>query len=388
MTVEAGAAPPIAEADFRSCVSGLAGAAAGSGIAPERYRALTAGLVPDQAVLELLDAQPEFKLPIWDYLAGLVDEERVQDGRAGVQRWREVLADVERQYAVPLEVVVAVWGVESNFGQTLGKRPLLNSLATLSCAGRRQGFFRGEFFETLRIVERGDIAAERLNGSWAGAFGQTQFMPSTYSRLAVDFDGDGRRDIVDSVPDALASTANFLARGGWRNGEPWGFEVRLPKGAEGFETGRRNKQPLSAWRARGLTLADGRPLPSDGPPAGLLMPAGPEGPGFLVMRNFDVIYGYNAAESYALAIALLADRLAGGPGMRQPWPTDDPGLSRADRRELQRLLLARGHDIGEPDGLIGARSREAIEREQARLGLKVDGRAGLRTLDALRSAAR
>lgn len=388
MVVDAGAAPPIAEADFRACVSELAGAAAGKGIAPERYRALTAGLVPDQAVLELLDAQPEFKLPIWDYLAGLVDEERVQDGQAGLQRWGEVLDKIERQYAVPREVVVAVWGVESNFGQTLGKRPLLNSLATLSCAGRRQSFFRGEFFETLRIVERGDIAAERLNGSWAGAFGQTQFMPSTYSRLAVDFDGDGRRDIVDSVPDALASTANFLARGGWRTGEPWGFEVRLPKGAEGFETGRRNKQPLSTWRARGLTLADGRPLPSDGPPAGLLMPAGAEGPGFLVMRNFDVIYGYNAAESYALAIALLADRLAGGPGLRQPWPTDDPGLSRAERRELQRLLLARGHDIGEPDGVIGARSREAIEREQARLGLKVDGRAGQRTLEALRSAAR
>ncbi|MCL1860218.1 MAG: lytic murein transglycosylase, partial [Proteobacteria bacterium] len=214
-----------------------------------------------------------------------------------------------------------------------------------------------------------------------------QFMPSTFLRLAVDFDGDGRRDLVDSVPDSLASTANFLNRGGWRSGEPWGFEVILPAGFDASVAGRRNKRPMSAWIDRGVKRANGEPLPADGVERALLLLAGENGPAFLVGKNFDVIYGYNAAESYALAIAHLSDRLRGGEGFRTPWPTDDPGLSRKERRELQSLLIARGHDIGAADGMIGTKTRRAIAEEQRALGREPDGRAGQRILEAMRSMA-
>jgi hypothetical protein len=208
-------------------------------------------------------------------------------------------------------------------------------------------------------------------------------MPSTYQRLAVDFDADGRRDLVASIPDALASTANFLDKAGWRTGEPWGFEVKLPEGLDTKGQGRRVKKPLADWAQAGVKRVDGKPL-GEGGAAGLLLPAGPKGPAFLVFRNFDAIYGYNAAESYALAIAHLADRLRGGSVFATPWPTDDAGLSRAERRELQTLLAAKGHAIGEIDGMLGVASRQAIKAEQQRLGLNADGRAGQKLLKALR----
>ena len=376
------------EAAFASCLASLRADAQAKGVSGATYDANTAALAPDMAVIGFLDAQPEFVTPIWDYLAALVDDERVADGRAMLAEWAPVLARVEAEYGVDAATVVAVWGVESNYGRNFGSRPLLTSLSTLSCFGRRQSFFRGEFFTTLRIIQEGHVAPDRLTGSWAGAFGHTQFMPSTFMRLAVDFDGDGRRDLVDSVPDALASTANFLQRAGWRSDLPWGFEVSLPRGMDVSGVGRRNKQPISAWAARGVRRIDGAPMPAAATPAGLLLPAGKDGPAFLVTRNFDAVYSYNAAESYGLAIAHLSDRLRGGAPFATPWPTDDPGLSRAERRELQQLLIARGHDIGEADGMIGARTREALKLEQAALGLAADGRAGQRVLQALRASPR
>lgn len=382
------ATPALAdEAAFAACLSGLRAEAAAKGVSRTTFDAHAAGLAPDMAVLGFLDAQPEFITPIWDYMAGLVDEERVADGRAMLAEWRAVLARVEAEYAVDAATVVAVWGVESNYGRNFGSRPLLTSLSTLSCFGRRQAFFRGEFFTTLKIIQEGHVAPERLTGSWAGAFGHTQFMPSTFMRLAVDFDGDGRRDLVDSVPDALASTANFLKRAGWRSDQPWGFEVSLPRGFDTAGAGRRNKQPMSDWAARGVRQVDGSPLPAGATPVGLLLPAGQPGPAFLVTRNFDALYSYNAAESYGLAIAHLSDRLRGAGSFVTAWPTDDPGLSRAERRELQQLLIERGHDIGAADGMIGARTREALKQEQLRLGLTADGRAGQRALVALRAQA-
>lgn len=382
------ATPALAdEAAFAACLSGLRAEAAAKGVSRTTFDAHAAGLAPDMAVLGFLDAQPEFITPIWDYMAGLVDEERVADGRAMLAEWRAVLARVEAEYAVDAATVVAVWGVESNYGRNFGSRPLLTSLSTLSCFGRRQAFFRGEFFTTLKIIQDGHVAPERLTGSWAGAFGHTQFMPSTFMRLAVDFDGDGRRDLVDSVPDALASTANFLKSAGWRSDQPWGFEVSLPRGFDTAGAGRRNKQPMSDWAARGVRRVDGSPLPAGATPVGLLLPAGQPGPAFLVTRNFDALYSYNAAESYGLAIAHLSDRLRGAGSFVTAWPTDDPGLSRAERRELQQLLIERGHDIGAADGMIGARTREALKLEQLRLGLTADGRAGQRALVALRAQA-
>ena len=376
------------EAAFANCLVRLRAEAPSKGVSAQTFDTHTAALAPDMTVIGFLDAQPEFVTPIWDYLAGLVDEERVADGRAMLAKWAPVLARVEAEYGVDAATVVAVWGVESNYGRNFGSRPLLGSLSTLSCFGRRQAFFRGEFFTTLKIIQEGHVAPERLTGSWAGAFGHTQFMPSTFMRLAVDFDGDGRRDLVDSVPDALASTANFLKRAGWRSDLPWGFEVSLPPGMALADAGRRNKQPISAWVARGVKRVDGGALPAGATPAGLMLPAGKEGPAFLVTSNFDALYSYNAAESYGLAIAHLSDRLRGGAPLATPWPTDDPGLSRAERRELQGLLIARGHDIGEADGMIGARTREALKLEQAALGLPADGRAGQRVLQALRADTR
>ena len=378
------AAQPDAD-EFARCVRGLRGAAVKAGVSEAGFQRLTAGLKPDGSVLESLDYQPEFRTPIWDYLAGLVDDERVRDGRAMQARWQDALAQVARRYGVDAATVVAVWGVESNYGQSFGKKPLLQSLATLSCFGRRQSYFRQEFFSALKIADSGDVPAEQLVGSWAGAFGHTQFMPSTFLRTAVDFDGDGRRDLVGNVPDALASTANFLHNAGWRSGLPWGMEVKLPAGLDVSGASRKNKQPLSKWAARGVTRVDGRPLPADDWKAGLLLPAGKEGPAFLVSRNFDAIYSYNAAESYALAIALLSDALRGERATPQrPWPTDDPGLSREERREVQRALIAHGYDIGEVDGMLGSASRKAIRDLQQRAGMEADGRAGQKMLRWLR----
>jgi len=385
------AGPAVAADDpgWNRCLDALRTRAATEGVDAATFDRHLAGLQPDPSVLALLDAQPEFTTPIWDYLAGLVDDERVADGRAMLVQHRDELARISAQYGVDAETIVAVWGVESDYGRVAGKRPLLVSLATLSCEGRRQPFFRGELLALLKLLQAGDLEADGLVGSWAGAFGQTQFMPTTYRRIAVDGDGDGRRDLVRSVPDALASTANYLARAGWRSGQPWGEEVVLPAGFDSSRSGRGQRRALADWRARGVRPVDGRPSRLDAldgaTAAALLLPAGRDGPAFLAFANYDAIYAYNAAESYALAIALLSDRLRGGAGLAAAWPTDDPGLDRAHRRELQRLLIARGHDLGAADGLAGTATRRAIQVEQQRLGLQpADGRASQAILAALR----
>lgn len=382
--------PPNAfgQDQFQQCLANLRSQAQAAGVNAETYNQYTQHLTPDRSVLEKLNYQPEFSTPIWDYLSGLVDDERVQQGQQKIAQYREVLNRASQVYGVPVETIVAVWGVESNYGDISGKYPLLQALGTLSCEGRRQSYFRGEFFAAMRILQRGDLTLDQLKGSWAGAFGHTQFMPVTYERLAVDFDGDGRRDLVSSVPDALASTANFLKKSGWQTGLPWGFEVKLPAGMSIAGESRRNKKPLSYWLSRGVVRADGSALIqgnlSDTMSAGLMTPTGTNGPAFLVFKNFDAIYSYNASESYALAIAHLSDRLQGQGEFRTAWPTDDAGTSRAERREIQQMLLNKGYDIGNPDGLIGDKTRQAIQQEQQRLGLPATGRAGQKILQALR----
>jgi lytic murein transglycosylase len=368
--------------DFQSCLGELRRDAQAKGITTQTFDTAMAGVEFDQSVIDAMDYQPEFTLPVWDYLAGLVDEQRIADGRARLTEWADVLAAVEEKYGVDRHTVAAVWGVESDYGRIVGGRPLVRSLATASCSGRRQNFFRGELFATLQILQNGDMPREVLVGSWAGAFGQTQFMPSTFQRLAVDFDGDGRRDIVGSVPDALASTANYLKQAGWITGAPWGYEVRVPANYSG-PSGRRTRKPLDEWRQLGIKTVAGEPLTGNGG-AALLLPAGKEGPAFIVFRNFNAIYSYNLAVSYALAIAHLADRLRGGGPFATPWPTNDPGLSRAERRELQELLVRNGYDIGTVDGVIGSRTRRAIADFQAAAGLESDGRASVTVLEALR----
>ncbi|MEO9303597.1 lytic murein transglycosylase [Acinetobacter pittii] len=374
--------------NFQSCLANLRSQAIGAGVSGTTYDRYTQNLTPDYSVIDKLNYQPEFSTPIWDYLSGLVDEERVELGKQKLAQHRDVLNRASQVYGVPPETIVAVWGVESNFGDISGKYPLLQALGTLSCEGRRQSYFRTEFFATMRILQRGDLTEDQLKGSWAGAFGHTQFMPSTYERLAVDFDGDGRRDLVSSTADALASTANFLNKAGWQTGMPWGFEVKVPQGMSIDGEGRRSKKALSSWSARGVTRIDGSPLVqgalSGNTSAGLMAPAGVNGPVFLVFKNFDAIYSYNAAESYGLAIAHLSDRLKGAGPFVASWPTDDPGTSRAERREIQQFLINRGYDIGAVDGLIGDKTRVAIRQEQTRLGLNPTGRAGQQILRAFR----
>ena len=389
------APPELSEAEFQRCLRQLQAAPAFKGISAQTFERYALSLTPDATVLPLLKRQPEFTLPPWDYIAMLVDAERLADGRAAAGRWQAELAQIASQSGVPAPVILGVWGVESNFGQNLGGRPLLRSLGTLSCFGRRQEYFRSEFAAALRIVQEGHIAADRLNGSWAGAFGHTQFMPSIFLRSAVDFDGDGRRDLMDSVPDALASTARFLKNAGWRSGQPWGYEVRLPPGYDASRYSRKTQRSTAEWAQDGLTLPDGSPLPFTLAKAGLIQPARKQGggPAFLVGGNFNALYSYNASENYALSIARLADLLAQPQtpaddalaSFATPWPTDDPGLTRAQNRELQTLLLARGHAIGSADGRIGPQTREAIRAEQARLGQPVTGRAGQKLLRALQA---
>ena len=381
------AAPQLSQTEFDQCLSGLQRDGDFKAISADTWRQYAANLAPDGTVLPKLDKQPEFTLPAWDYIAMLVDEERVADGRAAYQKWLPQLREIQQRYGVDPAIVVSVWGVESNFGKNTGGRPLVQSLSTLSCFGRRQAFFRGQFAAALKILQNGDIAPDKLNGSWAGAFGQTQFMPGTFLTTAVDFDGDGRRDLVDNVPDALASTANFLHRAGYRKGQTWGMEVKLPADYSGA-SGRKDKHDVAYWQARGLKQVNGTPLPSSLPDTGLLLPSGDKGPAFLTGRNFDTIYSYNASENYALAIAQLStlvDNHKADIHFATPWPTDDPGLSRAENREVQTLLLKRGYDIGPVDGLIGSGTRDAIRTEQQKLGMPVDGRAGKKFLAALRS---
>ncbi len=351
------------------------------------------GVRPDSQVLAQLDAQPEFRLPIWDYTAVMVDQQRVDDGIERLTQHRDIFESISRRYAVDASVLAAVWGVESNFGRGIGTFSVLRSLATLSCAGRRQRYFRGELLAALRIVQAGHIPPGEFLGSWAGAFGQTQFMPGVFWGRAVDFDGDGRRDLMTNAGDALASAANYLRLAGWRPGVPWGIEVRLPVASERatFDAraeGRRIRRPIATWIARGFVRVDGAPLaliPADSQLAmGLFLPSGALGPAFLVSSNFEAVYRYNAAESYTLAILHLSDRLKGGSEFVTPWPTDDLGLSRLERRELQTLLLERGHAIGAVDGLLTPVTRAAVRVEQERLGHAQTGRPGQKLLGALR----
>jgi lytic murein transglycosylase len=384
--------PVRAAADpFTECLRTLQSSRRARSITGATWRHV-AGMQPDTLVLAQLNAQPEFTLPIWDYIAVMVDQERIDDGRRLLVEHRAIFDAVSARYGVDPHTVAAVWGIESNYGRGVGKFSVLRSLATLSCMGRRQAYFRGEFLSALRIVQAGHIAPENFLGSWAGAFGQTQFMPGIFWGRAVDFDGDGKRDLMSNVSDALGSAANYLRIAGWRTGQPWGYEVTLPDGFSTRGQGRRVRRAMSEWAVRGVRRVDGSPLivadASTFATAGLFAPSGASGPAFLVASNFEAVFRYNAAESYTLAIVHLADRLRGSAPIVAPWPTDDLGLSRAERRELQRLLIGRGHAIGNIDGLLLPPTRAAVKLEQAKVGHVVTGRPGQRILSALRSMSR
>lgn len=374
-----------AAAHFESCLEQLWPLAAKRGVSRATFEQHVRGLTPDLRIMDLLDAQPEFTKALWDYLDILVSDARIQTGRELLVKHKPTLDRVERAYGVDRHVLVAIWGVESNYGTLGGDRPVIRSTATLACVGRRQAYFRDEFLATLEILQRNDMRPEQLKGSWAGAFGPTQFMPTAFKRYAVDFDGDGRRDVVDSFADLFASTANNLKKDGWVAGATWGYEVVLPKGFDYLLADRSRRLTLREWEALGLRRAAGGAFPRPADQAFLLLPAGSQGPAFLMLHNFRVIMRYNPAEAYALAIGHLADRLRGGAPFVQSWPRHEPVLTLAERRELQELLLRRGFNVGEPNGRIGPKTRAAVRDYQASIGLVPDGFASAAILARLRS---
>ncbi len=371
----------VRPADFRQYIETLWPAAQARGVTRATFDEAFRNVAPDPEVVRLTRAQSEFVRPIWDYVEGAVSAERLRLGAQAAQRHASTLEAVERAYGVPRSVILGVWGMETNFGGFTGSKYVIRSLATLAHEGYRGNFFRDELLTALEILQRGKIARANMTGSWAGAMGHTQFMPTSYMKYAVDGDGDGRRDIWTSIPDALASTANYLREHGWRPGHPWGMEVALPSGFD-YVT---REASFAQWSQAGVRRASGGNLPPSGE-AKLFLPAGANGPAFLVTANYDVIKRYNSSDAYALGVALLGDRLTGGAGLQARWPKDEPAMSASQRKELQDRLAALGFYGGETDGRFGSMTREAVRAFQLQRGMRPDGHANMAVLDALRSA--
>ena len=369
--------------DFARWVTSFRTTALAAGIEDATLRLALSDVHYLPRVIELDRAQPEFTRTAWEYLESAVSPQRVALGQEKLLQVRDEAGAAAARYGVPASIVVAIWGIESNYGGNYGNTPTLDALATLGFEGRRGDWARGQLLAALQIIQRGHIDPAHMIGSWAGAMGQTQFLPSNFLAYAVDADGDGRRDIWGSVADVIASTAHFLARSGWQADQPWGVEVKLPSG---FDYGRADaalRQSAARWATEGVQAIDGTPLPAfaDG---SILLPAGARGPAFLVGSNFLAILRYNNSTSYALAVGLLAQRLAGGPGMQAPWPRDLPALTRSQLLELQTALAQRGFAVGTPDGMMGPATRDGLRRYQRSVGLPADGYPTPEVLERLR----
>lgn len=370
-------------ANFSNCVAGFEGDAARRGIPADNFRRFTAGLTPDLRIMDLVDAQPEFTKAVWDYLDILVTDARLARGKEMLTKHAAIFEQAEKTYGVDRYIIAAIWGIESNYSTQAGDRPVVRSTATLACIGRRQKYFKDEFLATLEILNRGDVKPELLKGSWAGAFGATQFMPTAFKRDAVDFDGDGRRNIVESVPDIIASTSNKFKKSSWQSGQTWGYEVVLPPKFNYLYADRR-MMTVAQWQSLGIKRPGGKDFARTVDQAYLIAPGGAGGPGFLMLLNFKAIMRYNPSEAYALAIGHFADRLRGGQPFVQAWPRDEKVLTRAERLELQQLLATRGFYRGEPDGSLGGETQKALRSFQASVGAPADGFASSSVLARLR----
>ncbi|TCT05117.1 lytic murein transglycosylase [Aquabacter spiritensis] len=375
-----------AEANFGACVANMWPLAQAKGVSRRGFEHYTAGLEPDMKIMDFLDSQPEFSKPLGEYVDMLVSERRVAGGREVLARYKPIFDAVERKYGVDRYVIAAIWGIESNYGSPsgMGSRSVLRSTATLACIGRRQDYFRDEFVATLQILDKGDVPAEHMKGSWAGAFGPTQFMPTSFQRFAVDFDGDGKRNVVDSVPDVIASTANNLKIDGWEFGKTWGYEVQLPANFDYRHVDRSKRYTLAQWASLGIRRPGAKAFPRPNDTAFLLLPAGSNGPAFLMLPNFSAILKYNPADAYALAIGHLSDRLRGGGDFAQAWPKER-ALSRSERVEMQTLLIRQGYDVGSVDGILGQKTRSAVQDFQMRTGMVPDGYPNVAVLQKLRN---
>ena len=367
---------------FARWVDGVRSAARVAGIGEATLHAALDGVRYLPRAVEQDRAQPEFTRSIWDYLDSAVSPQRVTRGQDKLRQVRMEANAAAARYGVPASILVAIWGMESNDGSNYGDIPTIDALATLGFEGRREDWARGQLLAALKILQNGDIDRVHMIGSWAGAMGQTQFLPSNFLAYAVDADGDGRRDIWGSMADVMASTANFLARSGWQADQPWGTEVQLPPG---FDVGRADaglRQSSALWAAEGVRSMDGAPLPALAD-ADLLLPAGARGPAFLVGPSFRAILRYNNSISYALGVSLLAQRLADGPAVQAPWPRDLQALTRSQLQALQTALNQRGFASGTPDGMMGPATRSGIRAYQRSIGLPADGYPDLDLLQRL-----
>ena len=352
------------------------------GVSRKTFDAAMGGFKPLKSVIKLTRAQPEFVSTAADYVDTRVTDARTSTGRAMRGEWKLTLAAVSERYGVQPEIVLAIWGIETNFGGYMGNTNTVHGLATLAEAGYRADFFGAELITALQILEAGHVTPKKMVGSWAGAMGHPQFMPSSFMKYAVDFKGEGHKDIWGSIPDALASTANYLNAFGWRAGETWGYEVALPADFNYNNIWNDASATLRDWSAVGVRRANGRAFPREDDVASLYMPMGGNGPVFAILPNFAVIKRYNNSSSYALAVGHLADRILGSGGFVNAWP-DDSGLTKAQRVELQARLGRRGYDLGTPDGIIGPKTRAALMDFQSRAGLTPDGFASGKALRAL-----
>lgn len=379
------AAWPAAADGFATFLAGVRQDALAQGISAATVDRALGGVRPLPQVIELDRRQAEFTQTFWAYLDKRVTEDRVWQGRAMMQRHANLLAAVQRAYGVQPRFIVAFWGMETNYGGYTGKTPLFAALATLAYDSRRGAFFREQLLAALQGAQRGDIPFD-ARSSWAGAMGQVQFMPTTYRDYAVDFDGDGRRDLWNSLPDAFASAANYLARSGWDRRHTWGREVRLPPGFDYASARPDNRQPLSYWQAVGVRRIDGRDLPQVNIDGTIVLPGGARGaPALMTYGNFDMIKVWNRSTLYAIAVGHLADRLNGGNGFQTPRPHREVAMSRSEIMEMQQLLAALGYATGEADGIVGSQTRSAIRTFQQHAALPADGHPSADVLRRLRA---
>lgn len=370
------------ERTFAEWLGELRAEALSLGVSAETLTALD-GIAPLARVLELDGSQPEFAQTFTRYIELRVTPNQIARGRALLREHADLLADVRARYGIQPHYLVAFWAIESNFGGATGGFPVLEALATLAYDPRRAEFFREQLLTALQIIDDGHIPAERMTGSWAGAMGQLQFLPTVFRNYAVDGDGDNRADIWNSLPDVFYSAANFISQSGWRGDERWGREVLLPEGFDYSLVGARTLKPLAEWREMGLRTVSGEPIPLADMRAAVALPAGAAGPAFLTYNNFRVTMLYNPSVFYAITVGYLADRFTGAPPIAH-MPVDETALSRAQVEELQELLNSRGFDSGAPDGRVGSRTRAAIRAYQSERGLIPDGHASLDLLDELR----
>jgi membrane-bound lytic murein transglycosylase B len=379
-------APARSDSDFQTWLAALRAEAEAQGISAETLDRALSGVEPIERVIELDRRQPEFTQTFWRYLDQRISEQRIERGHVMLAEHQALFQEVGERYGVQPRFLAAFWGLESNYGSYTGDHRVIDALVTLAYDPRRGDFFRTQLIDALKIIDEGHIAPETMMGSWAGAMGHVQFIPSTFRNYAVDQDGDGRRDIWQSLPDALGSAANFLSEIGWDATRTWGREVRLPQGFDWELAGLERRKKLAEWQALGVRKIDGRSLPAVDLEASLVAPGGHKGPAFLVYQNFRVILNWNRSVTYAIAVGHLADRLAGAGPLETERPAGERPLSRVEVEELQERLLAEGFDPGTPDGIVGGQTRAALRAYQRRAGLPPDGFPSVEVLQKLRTS--